>query len=34
VLDLDSPTHNRFSELDQQGIEAIAAIWLHACRFD
>ncbi len=30
VLDLDSPMLGRFQPLDQQGIEALAAVWLSA----
>lgn len=30
VLDIDSPVLNRFQAIDQQGIEALAAIWVAA----
>jgi L-methionine (R)-S-oxide reductase len=30
VFDLDSPDHDRFDAIDQQGLETIARIWLEA----
>lgn len=32
VIDLDSPTQNRFDAEDAAGIEALAQIWLAACK--
>ncbi len=31
VLDLDSPSHNRFSATDQDGLVSIATLLTHAC---
>ncbi len=33
VLDLDSPVTDRFDEIDQQGIEDLAEIYMHSCVF-
>ena len=30
VLDLDSPMHDRFTEADRRGLEALAQLWLEA----
>lgn len=30
VLDLDSPTENRFDDEDRKGLEALAACWIHS----
>jgi L-methionine (R)-S-oxide reductase len=30
VLDLDSPSRNRFSEEDRSGLEALAALWIES----